>query len=244
MKKALLITDTHLEAGVENTPAYDLTMKFAKAWKPDTIVHLGDIGDWDFISSFSRDLVGKLEGKSFKREFATIARQLDVWQSLAPEVVLLAGNHDERVYAALDRAPGLKGYVEYDNALDLKEREVPFLRATEQPYKLGKLHLVHGWYTTANHAKRHLDAYSGNIAYGHLHVFQTASKVLAASHQEIQAWAIGCLCDKNPDYLDGAPSGWQHGAAAVYVQDNGNFNLYPINIIKDAFIFEGKEWKS
>lgn len=243
MKKVLLIADTHSQVEEKPIPAYDLTMKFAKAWKPDVLVHLGDIGDWDFISVFSRDLIRKLEGKTFKKEFDAIERELDVWQAIAPEVVLLSGNHDERVYTAIDRAPTLRGYVEYENALSLKKRGVKFIRDTEQPYKVGKLNIVHGWFFNKYHTYKHLDVFSGNIAYGHVHRFQTFSKVLAASHQEIQAWSLGCLCDKEPEYMNGCPSGWQHGFGAVYVGDNGDFNLYPVNIIKDRFSFEGKEWR-
>lgn len=243
MKRILIATDTHFKAGEELNPAYLVFKRFFEAWKPDMFFHLGDILDWDFISSFSQGVMKKVANHNFRDEFDVLERELDDWQTYTKQVVLLSGNHDERVYKAIEKNTSLEKLVEYERILDLKERKVPFLRDTQQPYKLGKLNLIHGWFCGQNHAKKHLDVYSGNLAYGHLHVSQTASKVLAATKQEIQAWSIPCLCDKNPDYMDGAPSGWQHGFATVYMDDAGNFNLYPINIIKDRFFFEGREWK-
>jgi predicted phosphodiesterase len=243
MKRILIGTDFHLKEGDDPVPAYLLFKKFMKDWKPDLFLNLGDVGDWDFISVFSKGVMAKLNAKSFRGEYDVIERELDYWQKYSKKVVLLSGNHDERVYATIDRNTTLKGLVEYENMLKLGERGVDFYRDTQQPYQIGKLWAIHGWYYNQNHAKKHLDVFSGNIVYGHLHASQTASKVLAATKQEIQAWSLPCLCDKAPEYMNGSPSGWQHGFAVAYLSDTGDFNLYPVNIIKDRFIFEGKEWK-
>ena len=203
----------------------------------------GDISDWDFISVFSKGVMAKLSGKTFRAEFDVIEKELDDWQTYANDVVLLSGNHDERVYTAIQKDTTLQNLVEYETMLKLKSRKVPFFRDTQQPYKIGKLNAVHGWYYNRYHTAKHLDVFSGNIVYGHVHTLQTTSKILVAKKQEIQATSLPCLCDLAPEYMNGAPSGWQHGFAVAYVQDNGDFNLYPINIIRDRFIFEGKEWK-
>jgi predicted phosphodiesterase len=240
--RAMLITDTHWQAGKEMIPAYKAAKAFAKTWKPDLLVHMGDLSDWDFISVFSRDLVGKIEGQTWRKEYDTIARELDYWQKVSKNVSILLGNHDERVYTTIDRTPSLRGLVDFETMLGLKARKIPMFRDTEQPYKLGKLNVVHGWYFNKYHTNKHLDVFSGNMVYGHVHRFQTFSKVLQASKQEIQAWSLGCLCDKEPEYMNGCPSGWQHGFAVVYIQDDGNFNLYPVNVIGKSFVFEGKEY--
>lgn len=67
--------------------------------------------------------------------------------------------------------------------------------------------------------------------------------MLEARDEEIQTWSIGCLCDKSPDYAKGRPTGWQHSFAVLYVNDDGSFNLYRINIIRNRFIWDGKVWQ-
>jgi len=240
--RGLFLTDTHLRHGQDEHPAYSAVKAFAKAWKPDLTLHGGDIGDWDFISVFNKDNLKALSGKTFKAEYELINREVDYWQSVSKQFVLLLGNHDERVYTAAEKAPMLEGLIEPEFVIMPVERGIKMFRRTEQPYRVGKLAFLHGWYYSKYHCTRHLDAYSGNIVYGHVHDFSCASKTLVAHGQEIQAWSIGCLCDLAPEYKEGMPSGWQHGFAAFYIRDNGDFSLYPVNIVRSRFTFEGKTW--
>lgn len=243
VKRGVFITDTHFEAGKELIPSYRLIKKFLASYKPDYIVHGGDISDWDFLASFNREKLALLEGKTFVKEYDVINREIDYLQKYCGELIVLAGNHDERVYHAIDKAPTLRGLAEFEVQVDFKGRGVKWLRAVEQPAKLGKLNFIHGWYHNKYHTSKHLNEYSGNLVYGHVHDFQTDSKVLHARQEEIQAWSIGCLCDKNPEWMRGRPSGWQHGFA-LFTIGTHSFNVYPINIIRDTFILpSGREWK-
>jgi 3',5'-cyclic AMP phosphodiesterase CpdA len=243
IKRGVFITDTHWEAGKELHPSYLLVKKFIASYKPDCIVHGGDISDWDFLARFNQDKVKLLTGKSFVQEYDVINREMDFLQKHSNQLIVLAGNHDERVYVAVDKAPTLEGLIEFETQVKFKERGVKWYRATEQPARIGKLNAIHGWYHNKYHTNKHLDVYSGNLIYGHVHDFQTGSKVLQAHKEEIQAWSIGCLCDLNPEWLRGRPSGWQHGFAIFTVRSNGDFNLYPVNIIRNRFtLSDGKEW--
>jgi hypothetical protein len=129
-----------------------------------------------------------------------------------------------------------------EKLFEFRQRNIAYYPVREQPYKRGKLNMIHGWYANRYHAAKHLDKMSGNIVYGHVHEFQTESKVLAAMDEQIAAWSIGCLCDLSPEYAKGRPMKWSHGFAVVYMDEYGNFNLYPIRIFNGSFLFEGERY--
>jgi len=244
IKRGVFLTDTHWEAGKELHPAYLLVKKFIASYKPDYIVHGGDVSDWDFLASFNQDKLKLLSGKTFIQEYDVINREFDFLQKHSTQLIVLSGNHDERVYAAVDRAPSLEGLIEFETQVKPKERGIKFVRAVDQPYRIGKLNFIHGWYHNKYHASKHLNEFSGNLAYGHLHAPQTASRTLHARDERIQAWCVACLCDLNPEWLRGRPSHWQHGFGIFTVREKGDFNFYSVNIIRDSFVLpDGKEWR-
>ena len=162
---------------------------------------------------------------------------------MTKEYVQLEGNHDYRVKRWIDKVPSLEGIIEYDSMFKLKDRGIEFVWCDQQPYKRGKLMFHHGRYCNKYAAAKHLDVYGGNIVFGHIHRFQTASKVVPFYNDEVQAWAIGCLSDVEPEYAKKQPMGHQAGFGVVYIDDDGGFNLFPINIIKNRFRWEGRLWE-
>ena len=244
MKRGLIIADRHHKVKEPLHPAYQLVKSFAKEWKPDFVVDIGDTLDLDYFSEFSREKVSVLADCDWEDEVDFLNRELDDWQEYTKEYIWDEGNHDYRARVIGERVPAFKKTLDYVRRFHLKDRGIKFhLITDDSPGKIGKLHHTHGWYWNKYHASKHLDKFSGNIVYGHVHVFQQHSKLLAAQGEEVQAQSIACLCDKQPDFVKGRPTGWQHGFAAVYLGDNGNFNLYPVNIIKNSFLFEGREWR-
>jgi len=243
IKRGIFITDTHWQQDVPLHPAYLAVKSFAKYFKPDIVVHGGDVGEWEFLMSINEKKLKLINGKTYMREYDTINRELDFWKEVAKDkLYLLLGNHDERIYKAIEKNPMLEGLVEWENRVDLKGVKFYRWRQPEQPVRIGVPYFAHGWYTNLYHAKKHLEAFSGNIIYGHVHKFQQASKILHAQNKQIQAWSVGCLRDLNPSFIVG-PNEWQHGFGIFYLNGMESFNFYPINIIDGRFMtLEGELW--
>lgn len=242
-KRGLILADTHWASSEPFNPVYLMVKQFAQDFKPDFVVHLGDALDLAYFSIFDANNI-KVQAKgSWEADVNLFNQELDSWQKICPIFYLVQGNHDERAERQALEYPKFAESLDYPTRLHLKDRKIPFHRLVDKPLKLGKLHFIHGWYYNKYHSRTTIDAFSGNIVYGHVHAFQTTSKLLTAQSEEIQAWSIAGLCDKQPDYVKGRPTGWQHGFAVVYISDRGNFNLYPVNIVSKSFRFEGKEYR-
>ena len=242
VRRGIIYADTHLSHTEEEHPSYSLVKQFGRDWKPDFAIDLGDWLDFDYLSKFTENDDLSREGKRLQKDVDLALRDLDEWAEITSEHVKLQGNHDARLDRLIEAQPAFEWLVAPEKLFEFVQRGIHYVRDREQPYRLGKLNVIHGWYWSKYHAQKHLDALSGNVVYGHVHAFQTASKVLEAQGDEIAAWSLGCLSDKAPSYKKGRPSGWQNGFAVVYVDECGRFNLYPIRIIGGAFLFEGKQY--
>ena len=242
IKTGVFITDTHWVAAEEMHPAYRLVKRFIRAFKPDVLIHGGDLSDWEFLAKFNKEKLRLLADKTYRKEYDLIQRELDFYQKYCKGVHILLGNHDMRVYDAIDCFPSLEGLVEFENQLDLGD--IKIYSQLEQPIKFGKLGVLHGWYHTKHHTDKHLEEYSGNLLYGHMHKHQLSAKILyGQGGLEIEAQSIACLCDKQPDWYKGRPSHWQHQFAVIYWFANGDFQVFPINIIRNRFVApDGRAW--
>lgn len=241
IRRGIIYGDTHLIHTEDEHPSYALVKQFARDWEPDFAIDLGDWMDFDYLSKFSDNDDLLREGKRLQKDVDLGLRDLDEWAEITNEHIKLQGNHEARLDRLIESQPAFEWLAAPEKLFEFTARNIRYVRDGEQPHHLGKLNVIHGWYWSKYHAQRHLDALSGNVVYGHVHAFQTASKKLEAAGDEVAAWSLGCLCDKSPSYKRGRPSGWQNGFAVVYVDETGRFNLYPIRIINGAFLFEGKQ---
>lgn len=239
IKKIVVLPDIHLSE--ELSRAYQLVKRFIKKEKPDTIILLGDFMDVSALSAWDSDKRRLMEGKRWLRELNIANKELDFLQTHSKEIVYLEGNHEDRVTRYLDRHPIMEGLIEIQPGLRLKERNIKWV-GNMVLHKVGKLYMTHGWYTTTYHAKKHLTVIGGNVCYGHTH--RAMSDMLNMQlHKPTMAWGLGCLCGKEPEWMRGRPANWINGFAVVYLNDKtGEFNLYPINIISNKFIWNGKEY--
>lgn len=137
----------------------------------------------------------------------------------------------------IDKCPELEGFAEIERNLNLKSWEVIPYRQT---VKIGKMYFHHGEYTGKYHSGKMSDVFERNIIYGHLHSFQAFTKVTPVDGNAHMAMSMPCACDLNPQYMRDKPSAWVNGFGVFYLQDNGNFNIYPVIALKGHFIFSGK----
>jgi len=219
-----------------------MVKKFAGVWKPDRIYDLGDLIDWSFISSYDKEYLRKLEGRRFMMEYQFAREDLFELRELADELVLLEGNHDDRMNKYIDANPMSSGYLEYEIGLDISGLDADFIRLEYQPYKVGKLYFAHGWWINKYYSLKHMEAVNGNIMVGHKHRFQMMSSTLYDQGRTITGWGVASLSGKEPDYAKGKPTGFQNGFMIVYMDEEGNFTATPVLIDNGMFIAEGEKY--
>lgn len=237
IKRVVILPDVHLDTTVPK--AYRAVKNFLVEDKPDMIIILGDFMDVSALSAWDMDKRKLMEGRRYNKEVEIANQELDFLQENCNEIVYLFGNHETRVERYIEKFPEMEGILEVDKVLNLEKRGIKWIDYNKL-YRLGKLYLTHGMYTNKYHANKHLTSIGGNVVYGHTHKCQSEMMSMHLQ-QPIMAWGLGCLCSKSPDYLRGKPSNWINGFAYVYFHPkNGEFNLYPINIIGNKFIWKGK----
>ena len=237
IKKVIVLTDVHIADVCPKD--YLPVKKFIKSFKPDEIVLLGDFMDVSSLSAWDYDKKRIMEGKRFKKEIDCANIELDFLQKYAKKITYIMGNHEDRLERYLDKNPEMEGLIEIETILKLKERKIKFVKLNDL-YKLGDMYFTHGMYTNIYNARKHLQTLGCNVCYGHQHSTQTAMQNMAMQ-KPYMAYALGTLGDKKPDYLRNRPGNWINQFAIFYYNDtNGNFNLYPINVIKSKFIWNGK----
>ncbi len=238
--KNIILTCVHLD-DKGHSRVYGVVKKFIKDFQPDVVYLDGDFADCCSLSHWNLQKRRKMEGLRHKREISLIDKELVFLEKHCGKIVWLEGNHCNWVSQYLDKNPELEGLIEYQELLHLKERGIEWVPFNEL-LKVGRLRLTHGYYTNEHHAKKHLNELGCNVVYGHTHKGQSATKNMI-TQKPIKAWGLGCLCNKKPSYLKGKRGGWNHEFAVLYVATNGEFNLYPIDIINNRFYFNGKSYK-
>jgi predicted phosphodiesterase len=246
IRTAVLLPDIHYPE--HSVVSMNLVKKLIKDIKPDEIIYQGDNLDMGVISHWNLDKKRKVELKRLKQDYSGFEKEiLDPIEALAgkkTKFVWLNGNHEDWANQYLDKNPELEGIIEPEICLNLKERGyeiVPY----NNIYKLGKLNIIHGYYHNKYHADKTLGVFEESICYGHMHSPQMQSKTKPMDSSDFHAaYGLPCLCDLSPDYMKNRPNAWVHGFGVVYIMPDGSFNLYPIIIINNKFIFQGKLYES
>ena len=246
IKSILFIADVHLDYDIDTSNCYKLVKEFARRFKPDCVVLLGDFLNFDVISKFTEAYPREREKKRLKNDFKLANKELDFWCNIANEqVIFIEGNHENRIQAFIDQNPSLEGLLELPNVLKVDQRpnmEFVPINIEKRLYN-SNLYAVHGAYHNLHHAKKHVETYNvPHLIYGHLHIKQAFTKPTRSSCYTAES--IGCLSDLNPKYLKNKPSTFQNGFGIAYVDiDNGQHTFYNIVIDDDQFIFNGEVFK-
>ena len=136
----------------------------------------------------------------------------------------------------LDRNPTIEGMIELETALKLKERGYEYYGLNE-PFRLGKVVFVHGLYTVAHHAKKHVIEYGQNVVYGHVHSHQKYTKSNLDNYHSAES--VPCLCELKKPFLKNGPTAWSHGFAVLYLFKEG-FHLDVVPINRGVCVFNGR----
>jgi predicted phosphodiesterase len=236
MKKVLVICDTH--APLEDKRVVKCELQYAADYKPDMIIHLGDVGHFESVSHWILNKRLKLEGLRVKADLDAAVGLLNKFKAVAPnaELVVTMGNHDQWVIDYVDVHAELHGLINIEGEYRKAGWKVIPLN---KPYQLGKLLLFHGLFTDKYHANRTVHAFSKSCVYGHTHDRQEYTESFYDGEKAAQS--IGCSCDMNPDYLKNRQKRWVHGFATVDVDTiSGDFFPDFIKIVKGRFSRNGK----
>jgi predicted phosphodiesterase len=233
VKHWLVLADSHYP--YQNQSVMRAIFEFALDYQPDGILHLGDMGDFDSITSHNNGKPRLKEGKRLVDSVNSFKQGLDLWRDFKCKKVITFGNHENRLERYYDVNPELEGI--FDLHAICKERGWESL-PMNIPYMLGKLNCEHGLYHNLHHAKKHIEMCGVSVLYGHLHTNQVFHK--STRHSEISGTALGATCDLNPDYMQNRPKGWCHNVATVSVFPDGTFNLTVIDIIDGRFTYNKK----
>jgi predicted phosphodiesterase len=240
IKKVVILPDVHLDTNVPKE--YRVVKNFIKDLKPDQVLLLGDFMDVSALSAWDMDKKRKMEGRRFQKEVDVANKELDFLQANSKEVIFIAGNHEYRIDRYIDKHPELEGMMEVPIVLNLEKRKIKYI-PYNKIFKLGKCNFVHGLFTNQYHASKHLEAIGDNIVYGHTHRPMTWFKS-SKLQKPIMAYGLGCLCNKEPEYMQDKWANWLTQFSVMYYDTKtGKFNLYPINIIDNKFIWDGVEYK-
>ena len=239
IKSAIILPDVHLTDQVPKD--YAAVKPFIKDMRPDEIILLGDFTDISSLSAWDYDKKRKMEGRRLNNEMRCANRELDFLQKYSDKVTYIEGNHEDRITRYLDKNPEMEGLIEIQGRLKLKERGIKWIKLNDL-YKVGDMYFTHGMFTNLHNAKKHLQTLGCNVCYGHQHSTQTSMQNMAMQ-KPFMAYALGTLGDKKPDYLKNKPGNWINQFGIFYWDTKtGHFNLYPVNIIKNKFIWNGKEY--
>ena len=235
IKKHLIISDTH--APYENKRAVAAACEYALEYKPDVIVHIGDVGDYKSISHWMKNKRLELAGLTIQDDLDAACNLLKNIGSTAPdaEKIVLLGNHDNWVYDYVNEHPELEGTLSVSRSYNsVGWKVIPW----NELYRVGKLYLTHGLYTNKYHAHSTVHALSVSCCYGHSHDFQVYTESFLDG--EKMAMSLGCMCDMNPGYLHNRPKRWLNGFGTVDTMPTGDFFIDFIKIVNGRFCRMGK----
>lgn len=126
------------------------------------------------------------------------------------------GNHEDRFDLKIsEKLPELEGLVSLAELLKLRENNIEVVES-KQSIKAGHLNIIHGHevYGGGEHvAYNFLNKLKENVLFSNFHRPQEVYGKLGFSRKSIGAWATGCLCQLQPDYMPF--NKWEHGFAFV-----------------------------
>lgn len=241
MERTGLLYDVHVPYEDQNAFNKALYYLASRRPKPTRIILAGDFADFKDISFFKDDP----NRMAFKDELEAVKDSLSIVRNHFPksELIYLEGNHEARLNRFLfSNAPQLSGIsaISVPDLLELNKFKcqyidnIKLMNAGRQPYKLGKLFVLHGHekkvsFGAINLAKLYYDKCHTNVIAGHHH--RPDKKIVRLLNGKYEgAWTVGCLCQLSEPY---SPiNDWMHGWAFVDVYDNGIFEVYNKGLIE------------
>lgn len=250
--KVVVLPDIHAPRHDESS--LRPVLEFVRYYKPDVLIQLGDLCDYDSIGRFDAlkesDLVGmRTEVDSANEILDRIDRACPSWC----EKILLEGNHDRRpetytinnMSGLVKKLTGKNTLPFFHEAYNLKDRGWKWVRENKL-YDIGKCSFTHGFFVNQYHASKTVHKWFRTIVYGHTHTFQIHT-ISGMDQLPVSAMSIGTLSRFDLSYMKGVPPDWCHMFMYMEFFGNGYFTPHPVTIINGQFcagrVYGGKRVK-
>lgn len=237
-KKCKIVQLTDLHIPFHDRDTLKTVFKFLEEFKPDQVILTGDVLDFYKLSNFDKD---PHRLTTIQDEIDTAYPVLKRLTELCQEVHFIKGNHEDRLIRYLKRNPELASIkvLEIPKLLNLDT-----LRIHYHPYEYiyNDFRFTHGEFVRPDSglsAKAEALKYGSNTSSGHTH--RLGSYLKTDARGTIGAYEMGCLCELDPEYINGVPN-WQQGFGVFHFDDN-RFFCQQIPIIKHEFIYGNKRYK-
>jgi len=247
LKRVLVVPDIHIP--FHDKRAINLVEQRMTTFKPDMIIMLGDLLDFPTLHKRATDEVVQAMSSVISRDYETAQKILKRWKELSQtednlsgaKIILLEGNHEDRVNRLLRRQPDLVGSLEVP--LRLKGKSVNFTWvpswSKSETFQVGKANFCHGFSAARSHVNVMGRDFGDNIFYGHTHDFDSANFRRLGRDYTYVAQSCGHLADPKKlanQWQKGRPNNWQQGWLEFYFTPQGHFQYYIIRIIKGRVI--------
>jgi predicted phosphodiesterase len=221
-----VLSDVHVPYHDET--AVRAAVRHLRAERIDGLLLNGDLADFYSISRHEKNP----KHRNFKRELETVREFLQAIRRTFPDIpiVLKSGNHEERFEKWLfAHAPEISDdpIMGLDNWLGLGPLDIALVK-DKRIVMLGRLPVLHGHEkgngisSPVNQARGAFLRLNHTVLEGHGHRTSTHSEPDMFGSERV-CFSTGCLCDLRPAY---APlNKWNHGAAIVHVDADGQFNV-------------------
>lgn len=241
LERILIIPDTH--APYHNPRHWRLMLKAAHGFRPDRIIHMGDLIDFYAISQYSKDPI-RLQRTRVKDELRVTNLLLDDLDRLgAVNKHLLAGNHEDRWIRYLHQsAPELVDVagLSLPELLGVQRRGWDF-RPYRTELKVGKVFYTHEIGNCGQTA--HIVArrkYQANAILGHTHHMGLSYEGNAKGEIHVGG-VFGWLGNVDAiDYVHRILAlQWVPGFGVGYMDSHGVTHLQAVPIIKSRCVVGG-----
>jgi len=238
-KRGVALWDIHCPE--HNKACMNIVYQFLKDFRPDYLVLGGDQMDFGCISHHNKGKVRLTENARLRKDYKefqeNILDKLEESVSNKCKKYFMIGNHEYWIERLVDDNPQLEGLVEVDRNLDLEDWEIVSFNKT---LTIGEINFIHGIWCNKYHAEKNIRIYNKNIFSGHLHTSQTFTVVSPINSLPRQGVSIGCLCNKNMDYMHEKPSAWVHQFLYWYELPDSTFRYYIVTIINGVAVINNK----
>lgn len=246
------VSDHH--APYHSEPFHRAFCSFLKAEQPAKIVILGDAADNSIIS---RHRTHPRFAAEINRTNDAVVRIFYDYRRCCPdaEIILLPGNHDDRVgYALQDYKPEL--YGARAGTLPGESEDIPVMNF-RRLWRLDELNITlvdddwkiasypvtpsltarHGYLTGNNSERKLLEKHGRSQVHGHDH---RLSMIFRTKHDPLDvrvAMSCGTAAEVEPDGLGYEPDpDWQQGCGVGYIWEDGFFALAPAPFIQGSLL--------
>ena len=238
MKRVFFLPDCHHP--YHDPRAWRVALSAIRHFSPQTIVILGDFGDFYCTS---RHLKNPNRSRDLTVEISACNAALDELDRFhTPDKRFCLGNHENNLERYLsERAPELFNLVRVEDLLHLRDRG--FLVTPYRAFgRIGKLAFTHevGHCGERAHVQS-ADAVGANLIIGHTHRLAAyyRSTMLGKPHVAISSGWLGDA--EKAEYMHRARTkDWQLGFTVGYMRDDGVMHLQPVPIINYSCVVGGR----